>query len=135
MKKAVNFLAASLFAATAFAAPPEPVLAQAAPDPASQASARPTWEPTRLHFEDERVRVQEVTFRPGDEGRSIPRPFRVIRVLEGGTLQRTYPGGRTEKIEFRPGEVKVFPADPPFGLRNVGATSVVLFVVAIKEPK
>ncbi len=98
--------------------------------PASQALQ---YEPSRAIFDDERVRVQEVTFRPGDIGPKIPRPFRVIRVLAGGTLERVHSDGKTEKVEYRTGEVKVFGSEPPYVLRNAGTTDVVLFVVALKE--
>ncbi len=97
------------------------------------ASRASQYEPAGALFDDGRVRVQEVTFRPGEVGPNIPRPFRVIRVLAGGTLERIHSDGKTEKLEYRTGEVKVFGAEPPYVLRNAGTTDVVLFVVALKE--
>lgn len=108
-------------------------LATAQDGKASQ--AQPRGSPTKLLFEDDRVRVQEVTFRPGDQGPNVPRPYRIIRVLEGGTMQRSYPDGRTEEVVYRTGEVKVYAADKPFVPRNIGKTHIVLYVVALKEPK
>lgn len=90
--------------------------------------------PTRVLFDNGKVRVQEVRFRPGDEGPNIPRPFRVIRVLEGGTMQRLYADGRTEDVVYNTGEVKVYEADKPFVPRNIGKSDIVLYVVALKEP-
>lgn len=88
--------------------------------------------PTKVLFDDGNVRVQELRYKPGAEGPSIARPVRVIRVLEGGTMQRIYPDGKSEHIPYRPGDVKVYPAEGPYRLRNVGTSDIVLYVVAIR---
>ncbi|MGQ0523184.1 MAG: hypothetical protein ACT4P8_05940, partial [Betaproteobacteria bacterium] len=90
---------------------------------------------TRVIFDNDKVRVQEVTFRPGDEGANIPRPFRIIRPLKGGTIQRTHPDGKIDKIVYKTGEVQVLDADKPFVPKNIGKSDIVLYVVALKEPK
>lgn len=99
------------------------------------AKAEPQWEPTRVLFDNDKVRVQEVTFRPGDQGPNIPRPFRIIRVLKGGTIERIHPDGRSDKVVYKTGEVKVYEADKPFVPKNVGKSDIVFYVVALKEPK
>lgn len=83
-------------------------------------------------FDDGKVRVQELRFKPGDLGGNFVRPFRVVRVLEGGTMRRTFPDGRTEDIEYKAGETKVFGREGPFSLQNVGVTDILMFVVALK---
>lgn len=93
---------------------------------------QPAWTPTKVLFENDRVRVQEVTFRPGDQGPKIARPFRIIRVLEGGTLQRTYSDGRTETVVYKTGEVRVHEAEEPYVPRNVGKSYITFYVVALK---
>jgi hypothetical protein len=90
---------------------------------------------TKVLFDNDKVRVQEVTFRPGDQGPNIPRPFRIIRVLKGGTIQRTFPDGKTDNVVYKTGEVKVYEADPPFVPRNIGKSDIVFYVVALKSPK
>ena len=95
--------------------------------------AEPAREPTRLFFDNARVRVPEVRFKPGDEGPNTPRPFRVIRVLQGGIMQRTYGDGRTETVEYKTGEVKVYEAEKPFVPKNIGKSDIVLYVVALKD--
>ena len=82
--------------------------------------------------ETDKVRVYEVSFKPGDETASIARPFRVIRALKGGTIQRTYPDGKTEKVVYKDGEVKLVGPDPVFKGKNVGKTTILLYVV---QPK
>lgn len=99
-----------------------------------RAKTRPTWTPTKVLFENDRVRVQEVTFRPGDQGPKVSRPFRIIRVLEGGTMQRTYANGRTETVVYKTGEVKVYEADKPYVPRNIGKSYITFYVVALKQP-
>lgn len=90
---------------------------------------------TKVLYDDDRVRVQEVTFKPGDQGPNVSRPFRIIRVLQGGTMRRSYGHGLDEDIEYRTGDVKVFPAEGPFIPKNMGQSDIVLYVVALKEPK
>jgi mannose-6-phosphate isomerase-like protein (cupin superfamily) len=89
--------------------------------------------PVRILFDDERVRVQEITFRPGAQGPGTARPFRIMRVLKGGTMQRTYPDGRTETIEYKTGELRVVGPDRPFVPKNVGNSDIVFYVVALKD--
>lgn len=136
MVRAARFLAGSLFAAAFMldAAIPNHAMAQATPASAAGSATEARWEPSQTVYEDGNICVQEVRFRPGDQGANIRRPFRVVRVLEGGTLERAYPDGRTETVEFRTGEVKVLEAESPYIPRNVGKTDVVLFVVALTEP-
>jgi len=89
----------------------------------------------KVLFDNDKVRVQEVTFKPGDEGASVARPFRVIRPLKGGTIQRTWADGKIDKVQFKTGEVKALEPDKPFTPKNVGKSDIVLYVVQLKEPK
>lgn len=92
----------------------------------------PQAAPAEVLFDDGKVRVQELRYKPGDMGPNIVRPFRVIRVVQGGTIRRTYPDGRTEDIEYKTGQTAVQEKEGPFGIQNVGTTDVVFFVVALK---
>lgn len=96
------------------------------------AKAEPEREPVIVLFDNDKVRVQEITFKPGAQGPNVARPFRVIRVLAGGTMQRIYPDGKTENVVYKTGEVKVYEADKPFVLVNVGKSDIALYVVALK---
>src|SRR5580704_10936687 len=55
---------------------------------------------------NDKVRVVEVTMKPGSESDSMELPVRVTRALKGGTLTRTFPGGKSEKVKFKTGEVR-----------------------------
>lgn len=93
----------------------------------------PSPAPAEVLFDDDRIRVQELRYKPGDKGPNIVRPLRVIRVVQGGTIRRTFPDGRTEDIEYRTGETRVRDKEGPFGIQNVGAADIVFFVVALKQ--
>lgn len=129
----VSLLTVAVMAAGMMTA--SPAMAQEKAKERKAAKAEQAKVPTRVLFDNDKVRVQEVTFRPGDQGPNIPRPFRIIRVLEGGTIQRIYPDGRTENVVYKTGEVKVYEADKPFVPKNVGKSDIVLYVVALKEPQ
>ena len=85
-------------------------------------------------MENDKVRVYEVLFKPGDENKAVPSAnSRVIRAFKGGTLQRTYADGKTEKVEYKNGEVKFVEAvKTPYTAKNVGKSDVHLYVVLLK---
>jgi quercetin dioxygenase-like cupin family protein len=88
----------------------------------------------KVLLENDRVRVQEVTFKPGDVGPNVERPYRVIRALKGGTLERAWADGKKDKIEWKTGEVKAVEASKAYAPKNIGKSDVVLYVVLLKEP-
>ena len=91
---------------------------------------------TKVLHEDDRVRVVENTTKPGENGANVVRGKRVVRILQGGTAERTYADGRKEKIERKAGEVIVAgPDKEAYWVKNIGNTTVALYVVNIKEPK
>ena len=102
---------------------------------AAKASKAVSGKPTlRVLFENERVNVVEATFKPGEEGVNVARPFRVVRALKGGTIQYTHSDGKTEKSELKTGDVVTREADQ-VAPKNVGKSTVVLYVVFLKGPK
>ena len=86
-------------------------------------------------YQNDKTRVIEITFRPGDASTNVARPFRVIRALKGGTLTRVWADGKTDKETFKTGEVKVFEPSAAYIPKNEGKSDVVLYVVNLKEPK
>jgi hypothetical protein len=98
----------------------------AAPDKAKSAPSN-----QKVIVENDKVKVFEVRYKPGEGGDARERPPRVVRALNGGTMQRTYPDGKTENVEWKTGDVKYFPKDK-FANKNVGKGEVVLFVVETK---
>jgi len=117
------------------AASATPAIAQEKGKDAKAASAKKGEATQKTFFENDSVRVFEVTFRPGDAGASIERPLRVIRVLKGGTLTLIYPDGKKESLPWKTGEVKVRQPSPAYSPKNEGKSDIVLYVVYVKEPK
>lgn len=132
MNKSTRFLVGLLaIAFTVAGVTASPAMAQ---DQAKKA-VNPGKEATKVLFDNDKVRVQEVTFKPGAQGPNTARPFRIIRVLKGGTIQRTHPDGKTDNVVYKTGEVKVYEADEPFVPKNMGKSDIVFYVVALKAPK
>ena len=90
---------------------------------------------TKILHDDERLRVTEATYKPGDVGPSVVRGLRVTRTLSGGKMQRTFADGRTDTFERKAGEVTVQgPDKEAYSLKNIGKSNFVIFSVNIKQP-
>ena len=85
--------------------------------------------------QNDKVRVFEVTYKPGDESANAERPPRVVRALKGGKLERIYPDGKKEPGAFKDGQVTYFPATAPYIVKNAGKTTIHLYVVNLVEAK
>jgi len=108
-----------------------PALAQ---EKGKEASAEKGKATTTVLLENDKVRVQEIRFKPGDENTAVPSSnFRVVRALRGGTLMRTYDDGKTEKVEYKTGQVRMNePSSVGFKAKNVGKTDIILYIVVLK---
>ena len=110
--------------------------AKAAMKDAKDAKKSEATNTVKVLHEDDRVRVTEGTTKPGERGNNVVRGVRVVRYLQGGTQERTYPDGKKEKIERKTGEVFVAgPDKQAYYITNVGKTTIVTYVVNIKEAK
>jgi len=86
----------------------------------------------KILADNDRVRVVESVWKPGEVNPMIKRGYRVTRVLKGSTtLVRTHADGKTEKIEWKEGGVYVSPADHASS-KNVGKSAVVSYTVTLK---
>jgi hypothetical protein len=99
---------------------------------AEKAMAAPPKVELKVVVENDKVRVVENKWAPGAESESIARPNRVVRALKGGTLQRIYPDGKKETAPWKTGEVKYVEKTPPYIVKNIGKSEVVLYVVNLK---
>lgn len=138
MKKPNGFLLSILIPAFGLAmAAAAPVFAQDKAKEMKPAAEKPKkGQPvTKVLIDNERIRVVETSLKPGDESASVARPYRIVRVLKGGSLQRTYDDGKVEKFERKAGFVREAGPDAPYKLKNVGKTEVVFYVVSPKQAK
>src|SRR6266853_1554990 len=61
----------------------------------------------KVLVENDKMRVYEVTYKPGAENASVPSSSsRVVRALKGGTIQHLLRRQEGERLVRRPGEVK-----------------------------
>jgi hypothetical protein len=101
--------------------------------PVSSAIAADAGKATRtILAEDEKFQVFEIRQKPGEVNTPSTSGHRVIRALSGGTLLRTYADGKTERSDWKTGEVQIQGPGPQYTVTNVGSTEVVLYVV---QPK
>lgn len=88
----------------------------------------------KVLLDNNKVRVTENHYRPGDIGEEDRTQFRVNRTLQGGTIERIYPDGKKERVELKTGQVRYL--EPSKGgnykVMNVGKTTVVNYVVRLK---
>ena len=129
-------LLAALFAATpavaqdkSKAAPEKPKAAADAKKADGKAAAGKGT--TKTILDNEKVVVTEVTYKPGEASDMRERGARVTRALTNGTMERVYPDGKKQTVQWKAGEVKYFPKET-FQNRNVGKEDVVLFVTTLK---
>lgn len=90
----------------------------------------------KVVHEDDKVRVTETTTKPGENSANLVRGKRVVRILQGGTQERTYADGRKQKIERKAGEVIVAgPDKEAYWNKNIGNTTIMTYTVNIKGAK
>jgi len=82
--------------------------------------------------ENAKVIATETTYAPGAESNTSRAELRVVRALSGGTLQRTYADGKKEKVVYKTGQVRINEPGPTYTTKNVGKTTVRLYVVRLK---
>ena len=88
----------------------------------------------KLLFENDRVRVMEVTFQPGQKIAKHSHPDHYVYVAEGGLLKISKPDGSNVDANLTPGQIVWIPAETHWAT-NGGKTKIRLIVNELKEPK
>src|SRR5712692_1704498 len=86
----------------------------------------------KVFVDNDKVRVFEIRFKPGDQGANVARPARVLRVLKGGTLLRTFADGKSDHRTYKTGEVVYEQSAQPIVPKNVGKSDLIFYVVFVK---
>lgn len=87
---------------------------------------------TTLLVENDRVKVYEGRFKPGDKSAKMAdRPPRVEFALTDGQMRHHYPDGKTEDVAWTAGEVK-WSERATYRQENVGKTEFRIRVVQLK---
>lgn len=85
----------------------------------------------KLLNENDRTRVLEVIFKPGDVAKMHHHPDHVVYALKGGKLSLTS-AGKTQEMEVKAGSVMFLDAQD-HEAKNTGNTTVELLVVELKK--
>jgi quercetin dioxygenase-like cupin family protein len=82
-------------------------------------------------MENDRVRVLEVIFKPGDKAIMHSHPDHVVHVLKGGKAKMTS-SGKTDLLELKTGQT-IFLKAQSHEVENTGKTDLDLLVVELKK--
>jgi len=85
---------------------------------------------SKVLLENDKVRVTETTFKPGDVSRN-DRRARVAYVIKGGTLERTSKDGKKASYERKTGAAVWLEADSD-AVKNVGKAEYKVVTVQLK---
>jgi quercetin dioxygenase-like cupin family protein len=98
------------------------------------AADAPTTAPNNYKtvFENERVRVFDVTVKPGDKIPSHSHPDHLAYPLNSCTLALTAEGGKAQAAEAKPGHV-LWSNAVTHSVENTGKTECKLIIVELKE--
>jgi beta-alanine degradation protein BauB len=87
---------------------------------------------TKLKLENDRVRVLEVTLKPGVKEKVHSHPAYVIYIVEGGKIRNHASDGTSTDVEFKTGDTAF--RDPlTHSAENIGTTTVRVHVVELKK--
>jgi hypothetical protein len=92
----------------------------------------------KVLLENDKVRVYETTYRPGDVNTEVPTAYyRINRTMRDATIERTYADGRKEKLELKAGTVRMLepakPGAPTYTVQNIGKGDHVSYIVLLKK--
>ena len=85
----------------------------------------------KLLNENERVRVLQVTFKPGDTAKMHHHPDHSVYAVTGGKMSLTS-GGKTQEIDIKPESVLFLEAQH-HEAKNIGDTTIKLIVTELKK--
>ncbi|MBI3538111.1 MAG: cupin domain-containing protein [Chloroflexi bacterium] len=86
----------------------------------------------KVVLDNERVRVFDVRFKPGDKAVMHGHPDHVVYVLTDGTNRLKFPDGTSKDFDLKAGSALWIPAGP-HETTNVGKTDVKLLVFELKS--
>ncbi len=88
----------------------------------------------KLKFENERVRVMDITFAPGAKADMHTHPDHIAIITQSGKLTLSYPDGTTKDLEGKVGDAFFIPAETHAAV-NSGGTELKGVVIELKEMK
>ena len=88
-------------------------------------------EEVKILLENAKVRVVDVTYRPGESSKLMARPYRIVRALTDGALERTTSDGKNEVVQWKAGDVKDYGPENSSS-KNIGSKDFSVYVVIPK---
>ncbi len=85
-----------------------------------------------LLLENERVRVSDVKFKPGDKMAMHSHPEHLVYALTPGKIKFEYPNGTTKDVEVQTGQV-LWAGEESHATDNIGGTDLHVLVVELKK--
>lgn len=70
------------------------------------AKRKPGLSIVKILLQNDRVRLAEMTIKPGDRGKMVERPDRVRYVLKGGKVREHFADGKVKNYRLKPGAVQ-----------------------------
>jgi quercetin dioxygenase-like cupin family protein len=127
-----KFLLALALAACTTAAAETPKKTSAAEKPGDPAIvAKDVY---KLLLENDRVRVFDVRFTPGQRAPMHSHPDHVVYIMDDATLRLTGPDGKSQDVSVKAGQTLFLPAGP-HAAENIGKTAAHNLVVELKPGK
>jgi quercetin dioxygenase-like cupin family protein len=87
---------------------------------------------SKLLMENDRVRVLDARFKPGEKAAMHMHPDHVIYIFNDGKLKLTPSKGKTQELDLKAGQV-IWMDATSHTAENLGKTDVHLLVVELKE--
>jgi quercetin dioxygenase-like cupin family protein len=97
----------------------------------AQDAATVTPKVVQVKLENDRVRVLEFKSDPGDREDWHTHPAFVVYVVTGGTLRISTPDGKSDVVEFQPGDIK-FREPVTHRTENIGNTRLHAILVELE---
>lgn len=85
-----------------------------------------------VKLDNPRVRVLDVTLKPGEKEKTHSHPAYVVYVIEGGKVRNHAADGTVAEAEFKPGDV-VYRDPLTHWAENIGNTTLRLVLVELKN--
>ena len=85
-----------------------------------------------VKLDNPRVRVLDVTLKPGEKEKTHSHPAYVVYVIEGGKVRNHAADGTVAEAEFKPGDV-VYRDPLTHWAENIGSTTIRLVLVELKN--
>ena len=87
----------------------------------------------KVLLENDKVKVYETSYKPGDVNTGVATSAtRIIRVMKGGTIERSYADGKKQTLVLKTGEVNFYTQLPAYNVKNIGKTVFQTYVVQLK---